>query len=70
MKMSKVDFELRHASIMEQWEAKRLVDQEAADNWRLDELTKLYESSGWTLDEISDWFAGFMARRLSSSLLR
>jgi hypothetical protein len=37
MKMSHVHFELRHASIMEQWQAKRLADQEAADNWRLDE---------------------------------
>ena len=48
------EFELRHASIMEQWEAKRLVDQEAADNWRLEELTKHHESSGWALDAISD----------------
>jgi hypothetical protein len=57
MKMSKADFELRHASNLEQWEAKRQYDREAADVWRLDEVAKLYDGCGWTLDEIGAWFA-------------
>jgi hypothetical protein len=31
MKTSKADFELRHASIVEQWEVKRLDGREPAD---------------------------------------
>jgi hypothetical protein len=67
MKMSMADFELRHASIIEQWEAKRLVNREAADVWRLDEIAKLYEGCGWTPDEIGAWFGEFMVRRVSPS---
>ena len=52
--MSKADFDLRHAWIIEQWEAKRLVNRDAADTWRLDEIAKLYESCGWTADEFGD----------------
>jgi hypothetical protein len=66
MKMNKADFELRHASIIEQWEAKRLDDRDAADVWRLVEVAKLYDGSSWTLDEIGDWFAEFLARRSNS----
>jgi hypothetical protein len=64
MKMSKADFALRHALIIEQWEAKRLVDHDAADTWRLDEIAKLYEGCGWTAGEIGAWFGDFMARRI------
>jgi hypothetical protein len=64
MKMSKADFELRHASIIEQWEAKRLDDREAADAWRLDELGKLYYDCGWTPEAIAAWFGEFMARKV------
>ena len=65
MKMSKADFELRHAFIIEQWEAKRLVDRNAADTWRLDEIAKLYETSGWSPDEICGWFGEFMILHMS-----
>jgi hypothetical protein len=54
--MSKADLALRHASIIEQWEAKRLADRGAADTWRLNEIAKLYETCGWTPDEIGAWF--------------
>ena len=64
MKMHKADFALRHASIIEQWEAKRLVNREAADTWRLDEIAKLYESCGWTPDEICAWFEQFIVRQI------
>ena len=39
--MSHADFELRHASVVEQWEAKRLDNREAADVWRLNDVAKL-----------------------------
>jgi hypothetical protein len=64
MKMNKADFELWHASIMEQWEAKRLDNREAADMWRLDEVAKLYDGCGWTHEEIGVWFGELMARRI------
>jgi hypothetical protein len=63
--MSKADLALRHASIIEQWEAKRLADRDAADTWRLNEIAKLYETCGWTPDEIGAWFGDFMAKRIS-----
>jgi len=47
-------FRASDASIVEQWEVKRLANRDAAGIWRLDEIKKLYESCGRTADEIGD----------------
>lgn len=77
MKMSKQEFDLRVASIDEQWEARRKEIYEyhkqdrksrkiveAADDWHGQQWARLMQESGWTMDEIGAWIAENVIKKL------